>query len=120
MTRLLTSTLGLLFAAAAAAQLADPTRPPSVVESTGEVAVAPTGPRLQSVLISPTRRVAVIDGKAVALGAKLGEATVETITESAVVLRYAGRRETLQLNPAVNKRVRRVADAAARERGTSR
>jgi MSHA biogenesis protein MshK len=121
MTRLLPSILGLLLAGAAVAQLGDPTRPPSVVEPEGKAAVvAPSDSRLQSVLISLTRRVAVIDGKTVPLGAKLGEGTVEAITESTVVLRYAGRKETLLLTPAVDKRMRRVADAAGREKGTPR
>jgi MSHA biogenesis protein MshK len=114
--------LGVLLAGAAAAQsapLSDPTRPPSAAEPVGEAA-APAGPRLQSVLISPARRVAVIDGRTVGLGGKFGAATLEAVTESAVVLKYPDRRETLRLNPGVDKRERRVADAADRERGTPR
>ena len=115
MTRLLAWCLGISFAGLAVAQtapLADPTRPPGAgAESAADVA-APGATRLQSVLISPTRRIAVIDGKAVAIGGRIGTATLESITESAAVLRYADRRETLRLMPAVDKRQRRVADAA--------
>jgi hypothetical protein len=109
MSRLLTLGFGLGLACAAPAQtgpLMDPTRPPNVsAESAGE-AVAITGPRLQSVLISPTRRAAVISGTAVALGGTYGGAKVEDINESAVVLRYPDRRETLQLLPGRDKRAR--------------
>jgi MSHA biogenesis protein MshK len=117
----------LLLAAAAHAQrpvaLADPTRPPAAAV---EAALAePAGPRLQSVLISPTRRVAVISGKSVALGARFGDATVESINEGAVVLKYADRKETLQLIPGMDKRERRTAAAArsgpaASEKGNPR
>jgi MSHA biogenesis protein MshK len=123
MRRLVALGLAFGFAAGAAAQsarLADPTRPPSVAAERPGQAAARSGPQLQSVLISPTRRVAVISGNAVALGGRFGDATVATITESAVVLRYSNRRETLELIPNVDKRERRVADAAAREKGTPR
>ena len=112
MTRFLALGLGLALACAAPAQtrpLVDPTRPPNVTpEAAGEVAAA-EGPRLQSVLISPTRRSVVISGSAVALGGSYGNARVEEISESAVVLRYPDRRETLQLLPDRDKRARRPA-----------
>jgi len=128
MRRVLLWSLGACLAGAAQAQdrpLADPTRPPNVSAEAGGDSAAQSGPLLQSVLISPTRRAAVISGKAVALGGRFGDATVETITESAVVLRYADRRETLQLIPGLEKRARRVADAAPSapatgEKGTRR
>ncbi len=114
MTRVLASGLAMLLSAAASAQgsapLSDPTRPPPL-GPVGEVLV-PAGPRLQSVLISPTRRAAVISGKTVALGARFGDATVESINEGTVVLKYANRRQTLQLIPGMDKRERRVAAAA--------
>ena len=120
MTRLLILGFGLGLACTAPAQtkpLADPTRPPNVLPETAEVAVF-EGPRLQSVLMSPTRRSAVISGTTVALGGKFGDARVESITESAVVLRYAGRRETLQLLPSTDKRERRA--AAQQQKETAR
>ena len=129
MSRILTSFLAMLLAAAASAQgstpLADPTRPPTVGRETATEAVAPYGPRLESVLISPTRRAVVISGQAVAAGGRYGDATVETITESAVVLRYPDRRQTLQLMPGLSKRERSIAESApdpaiARKKGTDR
>lgn len=114
MSRALATVLAMLLVSSASAQrpapLADPTRPPAVGPA-AEV-VVPEGPRLQSVLISPTRRTAVISGKTVALGARFGDATVEAINEGTVVLKYADRRDTLQLIPGMDKRERRVAAAA--------
>jgi MSHA biogenesis protein MshK len=114
----------LSIASAAFAQrgtLVDPTRPPSVAgESGASESAAPTGPRLQSVLISPTRRVAVISGITVVQGGKYGSATVVDISEGAVLLRYADRKETLHLISGVVKRERRVDDAASMDRGNTR
>jgi hypothetical protein len=112
MTRLIVLGVGLGLACAAPAQtrpLVDPTRPPSVGAQPAAEAAALEGPRLQSVLISPTRRAAVISGTAVALGGGYGDAKVEEISESAVVLRYPDRRETLLLLPGRDKRERRAA-----------
>ena len=113
MTRLLMLACGLGLACAAPAQtrpLVDPTRPPNVSTELATVQAAVEGPRLQSVLISPTRRSAVISGTAVALGGKYGDARVEQISESAVVLRFPDRRETLALLPGRDKRERRAPD----------
>ena len=91
------------------AALVDPTRPPTWTGGSGaDEAAAPVGPQLQSVLISPTRRIAVISGSTVGLGEKFGGATVVAISEGAVMLRYADRRETLHLIPGVVKRERRA------------
>jgi len=56
------------------------------------------------VLISPTRRVAVIDGQTVALGEKFGEARVVRIAEDEVVLRNGQDQQVLKLFPAIEKR----------------
>jgi MSHA biogenesis protein MshK len=120
MTRLLVLGIGLGLACAVPAQtraLVDPTRPPNVVPESAVEAAAVEGPRLQSVLISPTRRAAVISGATVALGGSYGNATVEEISESAVVLRYPDRRETLHLLPPRDKRERR---AGASQKETTR
>lgn len=124
MRRVISSCLAACIAGTAAAQtatLVDPTRPPnSSAESAASAPAARSGPQLQSVLISPSRRVAVISGTAVSLGARYGDATVAGITEGAVLLRYANRVQTLQLIPGVAKRERRVADAAASDKGNNR
>lgn len=123
MTRALALSL-LCVACSAMAQrgaLVDPTRPPMAASepSAGEAA-APAGPQLQSVLISPTRRVAVISGSTVVQGGKYGSATVVAISEGAVLLRYADRKETLHLIPGVVKRERQSDAASQSHKGTSR
>ncbi|MGH8686101.1 MAG: MSHA biogenesis protein MshK [Burkholderiales bacterium] len=124
MKRTLLVVIVLGFACAARAQpapLVDPTRPPIVEpERPADAGQKPAGPRLQSVLISPSRRVAVIDGNAVAVGEKFGEATVTAISEGAVVLRYADRKETLHLLPDVQRRAREERGAALKEEGNPR
>jgi MSHA biogenesis protein MshK len=101
--------------------LVDPTRPPTLTTASGrEESAAPSGPQLQSVLISPTRRVAVISGSTVVQGGKYGNATVSSISEGAVLLRYADRKETLHLLPRVMKRERPTDTAAQTQKGNSR
>jgi MSHA biogenesis protein MshK len=102
--------LALLAAGPALAQaLTDPTRPPSAAalptvtdpqEGTGEAAA----PRLQSVLISPDRKLAMIDGRTIPLGGTLGDATLVQITETQVTLRRGAELTTLQLYPGVVRR----------------
>lgn len=113
----------LCFPGSASAQrgaLVDPTRPPSMsVESGAKESAAPAGPQLQSVLISPTRRVAVISGSTVVQGGKYGNATVASISEGAVLLRYTDRHETLHLIPGVVKRDRLPGAAAQPHKGNT-
>lgn len=93
--------------AALAQALADPMRPPAAAAASPAEggAEAPKGAaRLQSVLISPKRRIAVIDGRVVRLGERVGDAKVVAISESRVVLQRATGRETLKLNPVAEKK----------------
>jgi len=84
--------------------LPDPTRPPALIESAGEQnASASAGPVVQSILISPTRRIATINGQTFKPGDKYGEARVVKITESEVVLRNGQEMQTLKLFPQVEK-----------------
>jgi MSHA biogenesis protein MshK len=117
---LLLLALGCTNAVAQSGQLTDPTRPP-IVGGESPVATAPKpGPTLQSILISPSRRVAVINGSAVGIGGKVGDATVASISEGAVVLVHANhRREMLQLITAADKTERRTAAEVARGKGSS-
>lgn len=100
----------LLFATAAAGaqtRLADPTRPPAAAEG-GEAApggaTAKPSLRLQSVLISNTRKLAVIDGQTVPLGGEIGGATLTSVSETGVTLRRGAEIETLKLHPDVEKK----------------
>jgi MSHA biogenesis protein MshK len=96
-----------------AAPFADPTRPPNVFSEEG-TAAAPAGPRLESVLIAPDRRFAVISGQQVRLGGKYGEGQVVRITETEVVIRNGEATETLKLLPEAQKRPARSDKRAPR------
>ena len=105
----------LAVAGAQAQALSDPTRP-----ATGAAAAAgmpediPGVRRLQSVLLSGGRKLAIIDGVTVPLGGKLGEARVVKITESEVTLKNGEETEILKLFPTIEKQpVKRTAGAAA-------
>ncbi|MGZ3159118.1 MAG: MSHA biogenesis protein MshK [Burkholderiaceae bacterium] len=89
-----------------AEQFADPTRPPDTMGS-GQTANpnVESAPVLQSVLISPHRRLAIINGKAVKLGEKFGKSKLVSITETEVVLQSGKDLQTLKLFPGVQKRL---------------
>lgn len=87
--------------------LRDPTRPPGIAAakhpSVG--AEAPKGDlRLQSILVSPERRAAIISGRVVQLGESVQGYRVVAISESEAVLRMGGQSRTLRLYPAVDLR----------------
>ena len=88
----------------AAENLPDPTRPPATLAPLSSDAAPFQGTVLQSVMISPTRRIAIISGQRVRVGDSFGEARVVKITESEVVLRSGGELQTLKLFPDVDKR----------------
>jgi MSHA biogenesis protein MshK len=95
----------LLKCPAHAENLPDPTRPPSQVEApaAGGATVPRSGPLLQSVLISPQRKIVIISGETVKLGGMYGSARVVKISESGVVLNEGGSLQTLTLFPGVEK-----------------
>lgn len=103
---LCTLALALLCSAALAQDGIDPTRPPAVMTAPVAVAgearpqLARAEPQLQSILVSLRpggRRLAVIDGKIVRQGQRVGEAVLVAIGSTEVVLRRAGKTETLKL-----------------------
>lgn len=81
----------------------DPTRPP--IETVAEVPQGAVVNQLQSVMISPTRKAAIINGVAVELGQKYGDAVLMTVAEDSVVLKSGESRQVLRLHPAVEKKV---------------
>jgi MSHA biogenesis protein MshK len=89
------------YCAAAAAQAMDPTRPPPSLWRPQGVAEEPVtaGPQLQSVMLSPTRRSAIISGQVVNRGERYGDAVLEDVAEDQVVLRRGLRTEVLKLYP---------------------
>lgn len=93
--------LVLMIAIAQAAPFADPFRPPRQAEQpAGSERAAPAAAtRLESVLIAPDRRIAVIDGQQYMEGARFGSGRVLRISEAEVVIRHPDRDEALRLFP---------------------
>ena len=94
-------------AAHAQAGLSDPTRPPAASAEERRSAGTPqarSAHRLQSVLLSPKRKLAVIDGHTVALGGRIDDALIVAITETGVTLRRGDQTEVLPLNAGVQKK----------------
>lgn len=83
--------------------LPDPTRPPAAFHAPqgadGGAALS-SEPQVQSILVSLSpggRRIAVIDGKTLREGARLGDAVVVAIEPTQVILRRDGQRQVLKL-----------------------
>ena len=99
----LTAVFCLLFSAFCyAEELPDPTRPPASIAApvvASSVEAAPAG--LQSIIISKTRRAAIIDGETVELGGKHGDAKLIEVNEGSVILRGAQGRQVMTLFPDV-------------------
>jgi hypothetical protein len=96
---------GAIGSAPAQAQIeTDPTRPPAVVTAEVPQGAAPAN-QLQSVVISPTRRAAIINGVPVELGGKYGDAVLTKVAEDEVVLESGSSRQVLKLHPAVDKKI---------------
>lgn len=105
----------LVMAGAQAQALIDPTRPPSVVAGpSGDSEAAPAA-RLQSVLLSSGRKLAIIDGVTVPLGGMVGEARLVRITETEVMLKSGNDTEVLKMFPGIEKRSSVRAPARARQ-----
>ncbi len=106
--RLLLTTLLLCAAGMAAAEsLPDPTRPAidlgggaGGVAATAEAETAARG--LQTIIISPQYRAAIINGATVRLGGRIGDSTLIEVRESSVVLQSAHGRRVLELFPKVS------------------
>jgi len=100
----------------ASAQVAnDPTRPPAVYATESAEPAGDGGLTLQSILISPSYKAAIISGVMVKEGEKLGDAVLVKVAENEVVLRTAGVSQVLKLYPGVDKR-----EVAPVEKGTVR
>lgn len=92
----------------------DPTRPPDVDAATAGAAAK----ALQAVLLRPHgRSVAIINGQTVAVGDKVGNARLVSLTATEAVLSGPDGKEILKLAPAAAK-TRQPARAATRK-GTS-
>ena len=93
---------------AAAQALRDPTRPPVFFGGTGDRGNVSRNRDaewvLQSVLLSPERRYAIINGEVLALGGSVAGAELVAIREGEVTLRAGGVLRTVRLFPDVDMR----------------
>jgi len=84
------------------ATLPDPMQPPQVeAASTAKERKPHPSWRLQSILVSPARRVAIINGHRLTTGERVGGARLVSIHPDHVILNYQGRNLELRL-PLVN------------------
>ncbi len=90
--------------------LADPTRPPGLAQPSGGAAragvsaEAPAWPQLQSVLVSAQGGVsALVDGRLVRIGERVGGLTVVAIDAQGILLRAARYEQRITLVPGVAK-----------------
>ena len=81
--------------------LRDPTRPYSPSQD-----VHASSPRfvVNAIIISPQRRVAIVNGRRVTVGDSLGGATVIAIEKNQLVLELGGKRITAGLNTGATRR----------------
>lgn len=104
--RLLVAAYGIGTMHVMAAEFNDPTLPPDTAsvytEKNNETKVW----KLSSILASPQRNVAIINGQSVQVGDALAGATVRNIKETVVTLDYRGKLIQLQLYPVAIKTVR--------------
>ena len=100
------ATLAVCMPIASAQSLRDPTRPAFFPGRTGVGGIVSRGRDaewvLQSVLLSPERRYAIINGEVLALGGSVGGAELVAIREGEVTLRSEGTLRTLRLFPDVD------------------
>jgi MSHA biogenesis protein MshK len=99
-----------LSAGSAAQALTDPTRPPlelmraaAADGATGAAKGAEPRPRVESILMSSTRKGAIINGQYVPLGGTYGKASLVKITATEVTLKSDQGLEVLQLYPPMEK-----------------
>ena len=89
--------------AATAQNLRDPTRPPATSAKGATDKIEPTGWVLQSVLISPERRYAIINGEVVPVGGSIAGAELVAIAAERVTLRTHDGMRTIHLFPDVTR-----------------
>jgi MSHA biogenesis protein MshK len=103
-----------------AEDLPDPTRPPASifapVAGAGREATENQSSGLHSIIISETRRAAIIDGKIVELGGEHGDARLIEVNEGGVVLQRAQSRQVLTLFPDVKIARRETPDKESAEK----
>ena len=87
---------------ACAQSMQDPMRPSDA--PSGSAAAVSSAPALQAVITSPGRKLAVIDGNIVPLGAAVRGATLANVNDSLAVLQKDGARDVLLMHPDIDKK----------------
>ncbi len=88
----------------AAQDLRDPTRPPAIARTAGAAGgMESSGWNLQSVLIAPERRYAIINGVVVQMGGAIADAVLVAVAEASVTLRTREGLRVVHLFPRVSK-----------------
>ena len=94
----------LAHAGARAQPMNDPMRPPDAPGAESAQARAAAGFGLQAVITSPRRKLAVIDGAVVPVGASVRGARLAAVSDSLAVLRKDGERDVLLMHPEIEKK----------------
>jgi len=94
---------------ACAQGMQDPMRPPTASGAASGAGAAAPASGLQAVITSPRRKLAVIDGVVVPLGAPVRDATLEGVSDSLAVLKKDGERDVLLMHPNIDKKPARPA-----------
>ena len=100
--------------------LSDPMQPPAFLapaNAAGGEQASGGGPVLQSTLLSKGRRIAMIDGKPMKVGDRIGRARIVSIGPGAVTLRESNTTRVLQLYPGTGVTRPRAAKAAESRKG---
>jgi len=109
---------------AAAQVLRDPTRPAVSLGRTGDGGIVNRGGNaewvLQSVLLSPERRYAIINGEILSLGGLVAGAELVAIREGEVTLRAGGALRTVRLFPDVDMRSEAMPQAQQTKQNAAR
>lgn len=100
-----------------AADLPDPTRPPTSIFAPVAGPAENLSSGLHSIIISDIRRAAIIDGKTVELGGEHGGARLIEVNEGGVVLQRAQSRQVLSLFPGVRITRKETPDRVPAESG---
>jgi MSHA biogenesis protein MshK len=87
---------------ACAQSMQDPMRPSDA--PSGSAAVVSSAPALQAVITSPGRKLAVIDGQIVPLGASVRGSRLANVNDSVAVLQKDGARDVLLMHPDIDKK----------------
>ena len=84
-------------------------RPPGARAAGAGAGAASAASGLQVVITSPGRKLAVIDGAVVPLGAAVRDGTLAGVSDSAAVLGKNGERNVVLMHPNIDKRPARPA-----------